>query len=163
MALFCGHQCYGNRYECSFTNGHKITYSRTLQPLKNYLCTTMEISLRERRRFNMKENYFAGTGKIVKLYLRRDRIVMPIWILLPVFLIISQISFIKAMPDWQMFLAELSESPVTSAILGPVVPLSIEGAHPMGERSSASFHSSYVRSWTYDDSIYPYGRSIWKK
>ncbi|MCR1971852.1 ABC transporter permease [Clostridium cochlearium] len=76
----------------------------------------------------MKENYFAGTGKIVKLYLRRDRIVMPIWILLPVFLIISQISFIKAMPDWQMFLAELSESPVTSAILGPVVPLSIEGA-----------------------------------
>lgn len=32
------------------------------------------------------------------------------------------------MPDWQMFLDELSESPVTTAILGPIVPLSIEGA-----------------------------------
>lgn len=76
----------------------------------------------------MKGNHFVGTSKLLKLYLRRDRIIMPIWILLPVFLIRGQISFTKAMPDWQMFLAELSESPVTSAILGPIVPLSIEGA-----------------------------------
>jgi len=76
----------------------------------------------------MKGNYFVGTGKLLKLYLRRDRIILPLWILLPVFLIIGQISFTKAIPDWQMFLAELSASPVTSAILGPIVPLSIEGA-----------------------------------
>ncbi len=76
----------------------------------------------------MKGNHFAGTGKLLKLYLRRDRIVSPIWILLPIFLIMSQMSFVKAMPDWRVFIAELSQSPVTSAILGPIVPLSIEGA-----------------------------------
>jgi len=76
----------------------------------------------------MKGNHFAGTGKLLKLYLRRDRIILPIWILLPVFLIMGQMSFTKAIPDWRVFLAELSESPVTSAILGPIVPLSIEGA-----------------------------------
>jgi ABC-2 type transport system permease protein len=76
----------------------------------------------------MKQNHFAGTGKLLKLYLRRDRIVLPIWTLLPIFLIMSQLSFVKAMPDWQVFIAELSASPVTSAMLGPIVPLSIEGA-----------------------------------
>ncbi|HHT29856.1 hypothetical protein [Petrimonas mucosa] len=76
----------------------------------------------------MTGNHFAGTGKLLKLYLRRDRIVLPIWTLLPVFLIMGQMSFTKAMPDWQVFLAELSQSPVTSAILGPIVPLSLEGA-----------------------------------
>jgi len=35
---------------------------------------------------------------------------------------------VKAMPDWRVFIAELSASPLTSAILGPIVPLSIEGA-----------------------------------
>jgi ABC-2 type transport system permease protein len=76
----------------------------------------------------MKENHFAGTGKLLKLYLRRDRIVLPVWILLPMLIIMTQMSFVKAMPDWQVFIAELSKSPLTSAILGPIVPLSIEGA-----------------------------------
>ncbi|MBR0600278.1 ABC transporter permease [Sinanaerobacter chloroacetimidivorans] len=76
----------------------------------------------------MKQNHFAGTGKLLKLYLRRDRIVLPIWTLLPIFLIMSQLSFVKAMPDWQVFIAELSASPVTAAMLGPIIPLSIEGA-----------------------------------
>src|SRR5690606_22050853 len=76
----------------------------------------------------MKQNHFAGTGKLLKLYLRRDRIILPIWILLALTLINGQVSFTKAMPDWQMFIYELSASPITSAILGPIVPLSIEGA-----------------------------------
>jgi len=76
----------------------------------------------------MKQNHFAGTSRLLKLYLRRDRIVLPIWTLLPIFLIMSQLSFLKAMPDWQMFISELSASPITSAMLGPIVPLSIEGA-----------------------------------
>ncbi|MGB4461900.1 MAG: hypothetical protein WBI77_05800, partial [Tepidanaerobacteraceae bacterium] len=63
----------------------------------------------------MNGNHFAGTGKLLKFYLRRDRIILPIWILLPVILIMGQISFTKAMPDWQMFLDELSESPVTAS------------------------------------------------
>lgn len=76
----------------------------------------------------MKKNHFAGTGKLFKLYLRRDRIILPIWILLALAVIYGQVSFVKTMPDWQMFITELSASPLTSAILGPVVPLSIEGA-----------------------------------
>lgn len=76
----------------------------------------------------MRVNHFAGTGKLLKLYLRRDKIILPIWILLPMLAISGQISFVKAMPDWQMFINELSASPITSAILGPIVPLSIEGA-----------------------------------
>ena len=48
----------------------------------------------------MNGNHFAGTGKLLKFYLRRDRIILPIWILLPVILIMGQISFTKAMPDW---------------------------------------------------------------
>lgn len=76
----------------------------------------------------MKENHFVGTGKLLKLYLRRDRIILPIWILLALTVIYGQVSFVKAMPDWQMFITELSASPLTSSLLGPVVPLSIEGA-----------------------------------
>lgn len=76
----------------------------------------------------MKGNHFNGTGKLIKLYLRRDRIILPVWILLAMMVVYGQVSFVKAMPDWQMFITELSGSPLTSALLGPVVPLSIEGA-----------------------------------
>lgn len=76
----------------------------------------------------MKGNHFAGIGKLLKLYLRRDRIVLPIWILLPMIVISGQVSFVIAMPNWQKFITELSESPLTSAYLGPIVPLSMEGA-----------------------------------
>ena len=76
----------------------------------------------------MKGNHFAGTGKLLKLYLRRDRIILPVWILLALLVIYGQVSFVKAMSDWQVYITELSESPLTSALLGPVVPLSMEGA-----------------------------------
>ncbi|WP_071393358.1 ABC transporter permease [Bacillus tuaregi] len=76
----------------------------------------------------MKGKYFACMGKLLKLYLRRDRIILPIWILLPSLLLAGQMSFVKEMPDWQAFITELSASPLTTAILGPIVPLSIEGA-----------------------------------
>jgi len=76
----------------------------------------------------MKGNHFTGTGRLLKLYLRRDRIILPIWILLALLVIYGQVSFVKAMPDWQAYIVELSGSPLTSALLGPVVPLSIEGA-----------------------------------
>jgi len=76
----------------------------------------------------MKENRFTGTGKLLKLYLRQDRIILPIWILLPMIFIMGQLSFVKAMPDWQVYITELSSSPLTASLLGPIVPLSIEGA-----------------------------------
>nr|WP_312579225.1 hypothetical protein [Sedimentibacter sp.] len=76
----------------------------------------------------MKKNHFEGTENLLKLYFRRDRIILPIWILLVPMVVYGQISFVKAMPDWQVFIAELSQSPLTSALLGPVVPLKLEGA-----------------------------------
>lgn len=76
----------------------------------------------------MKENHFSGTGRLLRLYLRRDRLILPLWILIAVMAISGQLSFVQSMPDWRTFIAELSASPVTSAILGPIFPLSIEGA-----------------------------------
>ncbi|HYE83387.1 MAG TPA: hypothetical protein VEG39_14620 [Clostridia bacterium] len=76
----------------------------------------------------MKQSYFAGTGKLIRLFLRRDRFILPVWILLPVMLVAGQVSFVGAMADWQKFLGELSGNPLTSALLGPIVPLSREGA-----------------------------------
>lgn len=76
----------------------------------------------------MVSNNFKGTLNLLKFYLRRDRFILPIWVFLPLLLIAGQISFINSMADWQQFMAELSANPLTNAILGPIVPLSKEGA-----------------------------------
>ncbi|HIH74532.1 MAG TPA: hypothetical protein HA306_04690, partial [Methanosarcina sp.] len=83
---------------------------------------------RKVRECKMKEYNFTGTGTILRILLRRDRFLLPIWILLPLLIFAGQISFIGAMPDWQEVIAELSGSPLASAWLGPIVPLSKEGA-----------------------------------
>ena len=71
---------------------------------------------------------FVGTFKLLRLAIRRDCFKSPIWIILPCLAFWGQITFNLAMPDWQVFLAELSASPMTGAILGPIVPLTLEGA-----------------------------------
>lgn len=71
---------------------------------------------------------FVGTFNLLRLAIRRDRFSLPVWILLPCLAFWGQISFTLAMPDWQAFLTELSASPLTEAILGPIVPLTMEGA-----------------------------------
>ena len=76
----------------------------------------------------MKREHFTGTFKLLRLYLRRDRFILLIWVLLSAMVINGQVSFVKSMPDWQFYIEELSNSPLTSALLGPVVPLNMEGA-----------------------------------
>lgn len=76
----------------------------------------------------MKKNDFAGTFTLMRLFLRRDRFLLPVWILLPLFVTLGQVKFIVALPDWQNFIAELSASPLAGSLLGPVVPLSLAGA-----------------------------------
>lgn len=76
----------------------------------------------------MSDNNFKGTLNLFRFYLRRDRFILPVWILLPLLLIAGQISFIGSMADWREFMAELSANALTNAILGPIVPLSKEGA-----------------------------------
>jgi len=110
----------------------------------------------------MKQSDFIGTAKLLRLYLRRDRIILPIWISLALMVIVGQVSFVKGMADWKIFITELSESPLTSALLGPVVPLSIEGANPLAW-SAAGFHNSHDWSSIYYDSTYPYGGNMRKK
>lgn len=75
----------------------------------------------------MNEN-LKGTGRLLKLFLRRDRFILPVWIILSAFAVAGQASFINAMPDWEKFLSELSANALTNAYLGPIVPLSREGA-----------------------------------
>ncbi len=76
----------------------------------------------------MKGGDFAGTGILIRLFLRRDRIWLPIWVLLPLLLTWGQLSFVMALPDWQGFIAEMRANPVAEAVLGPVVPMSVAGA-----------------------------------
>ncbi|MFO7169976.1 MAG: hypothetical protein DIU80_018290 [Chloroflexota bacterium] len=76
----------------------------------------------------MKPSDLAGTTTLLRLTLRRDRWLLPLWVLLPALLIWGQLSFLAALPDWQGFLRELTTNPLTSAWLGPVVPLSVAGA-----------------------------------
>jgi len=76
----------------------------------------------------MKGNNFTGTGKLLRLFLRRDRFVLPIWLFLSVMLVAGQLSFVTAMSNWQEFISELSANPLVTAWLGPIVPLSKEGA-----------------------------------
>lgn len=76
----------------------------------------------------MKSNKFEGTIKLFKFYLRRDRFILPIWALLPAVLLAGHLFFVEAMEDWRVFITELSSNPLTQAYLGPIVPLSKEGA-----------------------------------
>lgn len=71
---------------------------------------------------------FTGTLSLLRLAIRQDRFSLPVWIILPCLAFWGQVSFALAMPDWQVFLGELSSNPMTTAILGPIVPLTLEGA-----------------------------------
>lgn len=72
--------------------------------------------------------HFTGTMRLLKFYLRRDRFLLPTWILLSMWVIATQLSFVNSLPDWQEFITELSSMQLTAALLGPIKPLSLEGA-----------------------------------
>ncbi|MGI5837656.1 MAG: ABC transporter permease [Chloroflexota bacterium] len=73
-------------------------------------------------------NELTGTGNLIRLILRRDRIWLPIWVLLPMLVTWGQVSFVMALPDWREFVTEMIANPLTGAILGPVMPVSVAGA-----------------------------------
>lgn len=79
----------------------------------------------------MKKEYFIGTKELLYLYFRRDRFRLPIWILLPVliliFHIITMIS-LSAGKDIVSFLSEFNEDILISAVHGPIMSLDIVGA-----------------------------------
>jgi ABC-2 type transport system permease protein len=78
----------------------------------------------------MKHNGFAGTGTLLRLFLRRDRFFLPLWILLPVALGMITAATFSAMADQGIHgvLLEFDKDPLVSAILGPVMSFDLSGA-----------------------------------
>ncbi len=73
---------------------------------------------------------FAGTKTLFKLFLRRDRFLLPLWIFLPVILAMIVATTFTAMADQGMHsvLNEFNNDPLVSAILGPVMSFDLSGA-----------------------------------
>ncbi|HHU83307.1 MAG TPA: hypothetical protein GXZ26_09915 [Firmicutes bacterium] len=78
----------------------------------------------------MKRNGFVGTGTLFKLFLRRDRFLLPLWVILPVALGMFVAITFTAMADQGMdsVLKEFHQDPLVSALLGPVISFDLPGA-----------------------------------
>jgi ABC-2 type transport system permease protein len=76
-------------------------------------------------------NSFAGTSALIRLILRRDRIALPIWIVMPALLAVGIAStFENLYPTAQArqaFAAQVASSPAETALLGPVYAPSLGG------------------------------------
>lgn len=75
----------------------------------------------------MKRDDFIGTGTLFKLFLQRDRFLLPIWIFLPILLAISTASSAMAFQNIQEFIAQLTANPLISSILGPIMSSDVAG------------------------------------
>lgn len=78
----------------------------------------------------MKSSDFTGTGTLFRLFLHRDRFLLPLWILLPVILGLTVAATFTAMADqgMQSVLTEFNNDPLVSAVLGPVMSMDLSGA-----------------------------------
>lgn len=80
----------------------------------------------------MKASDFAGTGTLLRLFLRRDRFMLPIGIFLPVILVLANAATFIAMDSQsqglQRALTEFNNDPLVSAVLGPVMSIDLPGA-----------------------------------
>jgi len=74
---------------------------------------------------------FSGTGALIRLILRRDRLLLPIWIALPpLFVVVVVAAFVSLYPtaaSQQMLAAQIVNSPGLVALLGPVSAPTIGG------------------------------------
>ena len=79
----------------------------------------------------MNRHEFAGTGALIRLILRLDRLLLPIWIALPpLFVILVAATFVKLYPtaaSQQILASQLVNSPGFVALLGPVAAATIGG------------------------------------
>lgn len=80
----------------------------------------------------MKASDFAGTGTLFRLFLRRDRLLLPLWIFLPVLLLLGNAATFIAMGSQgqglQSALTEFNNDPLISSLLGPVMSIDLFGA-----------------------------------
>lgn len=74
---------------------------------------------------------FAGTGVLVRLILRRDRIVLPVWIVLPALLALGiESSFAQLYHTpalLQAYASQIAGNPAEAALLGPVYAPTLAG------------------------------------
>ncbi|MFI9403009.1 ABC transporter permease [Nocardia sp. NPDC052316] len=67
---------------------------------------------------------YAGTGQLLRLFLRRDRIVLPLWViafgLLPAFYVASTKSVYGTQADLDNYAKTITDSPALVAMYGPV-------------------------------------------
>ena len=74
---------------------------------------------------------FSGTGALIRLILRRDRLLLPIWIALPpLFVVVVAAAFVSLYPtaaSQQLLAAQIVSSPGFVALLGPVSSATIGG------------------------------------
>lgn len=79
----------------------------------------------------MANKNFAGTKTLFRLYLRRDRFLLPIWILLPLFMLIGHaFSFISLSNGREItsLINEINQDALVSAVHGPIMSMDIVGA-----------------------------------
>jgi len=80
----------------------------------------------------MKTGDFAGTGTLLRLYLRRDRFLLFIRVLLPVLLLLGNAATFIAMDGQgqglRSALTEFNNDPLISSLLGPVMSIDLPGA-----------------------------------
>ena len=78
----------------------------------------------------MKSSDFTGTGTLFRLFLRRDRFLLPIWVCLPVVLVLFTAGTFSALAKEGMnsALIDFDSDPLVSALLGPVMSFNLPGA-----------------------------------
>lgn len=80
----------------------------------------------------MRASDFAGTGMLFRLFLRRDRFLLPIWVCLPMVLLLANAATFMAMDSQgqglQKALIEFNNDPLVSSLLGPVMSFDLSGA-----------------------------------
>ena len=80
----------------------------------------------------MKTSDFTGTGMLFRLFLRRDRFLLSVWVFLPSILLLGNAATFIAMGSrsegLQSALTQFNNDPLISAVLGPVMSIDLPGA-----------------------------------
>lgn len=78
----------------------------------------------------MKSNDFTGTKILIRLFLRRDRFLLPMWIIFSVMLVFVTAVTFDAIGGEELrnVLSEFHKDPLISALLGPIISVNLSGA-----------------------------------
>jgi ABC-2 type transport system permease protein len=80
----------------------------------------------------MRITDFTGTRTLFALFLRRDRLILPVWILAPVLLLILNATTFIAMGNrnqgLEIALTQFNNDPLITTVLGPVMSINLPGA-----------------------------------